>query len=256
VEKNKIVKTESRRYSSGMRLHRFFITDHLRNKKDISIFDDELIHQWKDVFRLKAGDRLILLDNTGFEYLSEIGLLAKGEAQVKIIEGNISENIPKKDIWLFAALIKKDNYEWIIEKGTEIGVSHFVPIISDRSEKKNLNMERAQKIIKEASEQSARGKLPELHEIVDLETALQKSTPTLVAFDVGGMPFDVAKFKSPSTLLGVGPTQIGIFVGPEGGWSDRELELFKQKNIPIYSLGSQILRAETAAIVIPSLFLF
>jgi 16S rRNA (uracil1498-N3)-methyltransferase len=262
VEKNKIVKTESRRYSSRMRLHRFFITDHLRNKKELSIFDDELIHQWKDVFRLKVGNKIILLDNTGFEYLSEIEMLSKGKVDVKIIEGNICENIPKKDIWLFAALIKKDNYEWIIGKGTEIGVSHFVPIVSDRSEKKNLNMERAQKIMKEASEQSARGKLPELHEIVDVETALENPMPKLIAFDVGGMPFDVANFKSPSTSFPrqgseqVGPTSIGILVGPEGGWSDRELELFKQKNIPMYSLGSQILRAETAAIVIPSLFLF
>src|SRR4051812_9996832 len=100
-----------------MRFHRFFIEEHLRNKQTITLFDDEIIHQWKDVFRLHSGDKVILLDNTGFEYLSEVMLLAKGKAELKILEGTAVDNPPaggpKKDITLFAALIKKDNYEWI-----------------------------------------------------------------------------------------------------------------------------------------------
>lgn len=259
-----------------MRLHRFFIEESLRNKKDIAIFDENIIHQWKDVFRLRAGDKVILLDNSGFEYLSEITELHKSKCEVKIIEQTVVENIPKRNVTLFAALIKKDNYEWILEKGTEVGVSHFVPIISDRSEKKNLNMERAQKIIKEASEQSGRGMMPTISEPDDLKTILnnessidtieignEKSKPyfpnglQMLAFDVGGELFDVSKIKSSAaTKLNLPETDIGILIGPEGGWSEKELNLFKEKNIPIYSIGSQVLRAETAAIVIPALFLF
>jgi len=237
-------------YSNHMRLHRFFIEEHLRNKKDISVFDDELIHQWKDVFRLRASDKVILLDNTGFEYLSEIVELHKGKVEVKIIEGTVADSTPKKEVWLFAALIKKDNYEWILEKGTELGVSHFVPVLTDRTEKKELNMERALKIVKEASEQSGRGKLPEVHEPMSLEDilAMPDTFPkNVLAFHIGGEKF-VPDFHNAKQ-------EIGIFVGPEGGWSDREVTLFKEKNVQVYSLGHQVLRAETAAIVIPALLL-
>jgi 16S rRNA (uracil1498-N3)-methyltransferase len=230
-----------------MRLHRFFIEEHLRNKKDISIFDDEIIHQWKDVFRLRSGDKVILLDNTGFEYLSEVQLLAKGKAELKILESTAATNIPKKEVWLFAALIKKDNFEWILEKGTEVGVSHFVPLLSDRTEKKDINMERAQKIIRESSEQSGRGKMPEIDEPTDLEQAINTAQIPLIAFHLTGEKF-VADFQNAKQ-------KIGILVGPEGGWSDKELTLFKEKNIPVYTLGEQVLRAETAAIVIPALLL-
>src|SRR4051812_300127 len=107
-----------------MRLHRFFIEEHLRNKETLILHDSEVIHQWKDVFRLRPTDQIILLDNTGFEYIAEIVLLAKGTAEIKIIDKSVG-NIPDKEIWLFASLVKKDNYEWILEKGTELGVSHF-----------------------------------------------------------------------------------------------------------------------------------
>ncbi len=244
-----------------MRLHRFFIEEHLRNKKDITIYDDEVIHQWKDVFRLRAGDQVILLDDSGFEYIAEVVLLAKGKAELKIIDTSAAENIPTKEIWLFASLIKKDNYEWVLEKATEIGVSHFVPIISDRTEKKDINMERAVKIVKEASEQSGRGKLPIVHEPVSLRDILGDSNLNsssdfnidipqgIIAFDQSGENFDAS---TRDDLRG-SEDSLGILIGPEGGWSPKELELFKEKNIQVYSLGKQVLRAETAAIVISAL---
>ncbi|MDQ3014647.1 MAG: 16S rRNA (uracil(1498)-N(3))-methyltransferase [bacterium] len=234
-----------------MRLHRFFIEEHLRNKKDITIYDDEVIHQWKDVFRLRAGDKVILLDDSGYEYLSEIGLLAKGKAEVKIIEQTVSDILPTKEVWLFASIIKKDNFEWILEKGTEVGVTHFVPVLSDRTEKKDINMDRAYKIVREATEQSGRGKLPQVFEPASLEEALENDVTSFIAFHMDGEPFSVSLRDD----LRASEDSLGILIGPEGGWSDNELELFKEKNIPIYSLGKGVLRAETAAIVVPSLIL-
>jgi 16S rRNA (uracil1498-N3)-methyltransferase len=238
-------------YTEPMRLHRFFIDEHLRNKKEVTIFDDEVIHQWKDVFRLRAGDKVILLDDTGYEYLSEIKLIAKGKADVKIVEQNLSDVLPKKEIWLFASIIKKDHYEWILEKGTEIGVTHFVPVLSDRTEKKDINMERAYKIVKEASEQSGRGKLPQVFEPVSLEEALENDVSKFLAFDVSGENFSASDRDD----LRVSEESLGILVGPEGGWTEKELSFFKDKDIQIYSLGKNVLRAETAAIVIPALLL-
>jgi 16S rRNA (uracil1498-N3)-methyltransferase len=249
-----------------MRLHRFFIEEQLRNKKEITILESELIHQLKNVFRLNAGDRLILLDNSGFEYISEIILLSKSKAEIKIVDSSVSENLldKEREVWLFASLIKKDNFEWIIEKTTELGISHIVPIVSARTEKKELNIERAHKILKEASEQSGRGIMPMLHDIRNLDDAIthaQEQSVHLIAFHLEGEHFNKEKILNRQSTLEKSlnipqeKKNIGILIGPEGGWSDNEITLFKSKNIPIYSLGKQVLRAETAAIVICGLIL-
>ena len=250
-----------------MRLHRFFIQDEepMEVDHDIGVYNVDLLHQWKNVFRLRTGDKVILLDNSGMEYLATIRSLTKEKAELEIGESKAGLNIPSREIWLFAALVKKDNFEWILEKGTELGVSNFVPVVSERSEKKNLNMERAVKITREASEQSGRGILPRVHDIVTLEEIFDPKAPIaagienvqLIAFHPEGKPFDTQLFKSPSRKLGAGPmkTPIGVFIGPEGGWSEKENDLFTAKNIPIFSLGPQILRAETAAIAVASLLL-
>lgn len=227
-----------------MRLHRFFIEQEIPESGEIAVADKDLIHQWGKVFRFKADDSVIIFDGTGFDYVSEIVLLNKNESVLKVVEKIPNENIPKKEIHLFQSIIKKDNFEWVIEKGTELGVSYFHPIISERSEKKNINFERARKIIKEASEQSGRGNLPVLNELIDLEGALDNDFSS-VAFHPTGDKFYISNFEKEKT--------IGIFIGPEGGWSDKELKLFKEKGVKILSLGPQILRAETAAIAISSL---
>ncbi len=236
-----------------MRLHRFYYKAQIGDKKEIFIENNPLIHQWKNVFRLKPADKVILFDNSGFEYLAEIVLISKDETRIKILEVKDKkvESSEKPDVRLFAALIKKDNFELIIQKATELGVSEITPIISDRSEKKDLNMERAEKIIIEASEQSGRVLLPILNKPQKLEEALDEINMNFVSFNPEG-----ESLKSGDNLKALkekGP--IGLLIGPEGGWSDKEIELFKSKNIPIYNLGSQILRAETAAIAISGLFL-
>lgn len=232
-----------------MRLHRFFIEEHLRNKKDITLFDDGLIHQLKDVFRLRAGDKLILLDNSGYEYMAEISLLAKGKVEINVMDGSLAP-VLNKNVTLLMSLIKKDNFEWVLEKCTELGVTKFIPVLTDRTEKKDLNFERAEKILKEASEQSGRGKLPELDEVRTLDDVVNyalKERIQVVAFDGKGEAF---KKESINTQ-----EKIEILIGPEGGWTERELEMFKKYKIPVYSLGKQVLRAETAAIAISSLIL-
>lgn len=229
-----------------MRLHRFFIEQGITESGEITLTDKDLIHQWGKVFRLKAGDRVIIFDGSEFDYVSEIVLLDKSQGVLKVIEKKLNENIPKKEIHLFQSIIKKDKFEWVLEKGTELGISHFHPIVSERSEKKNINFERAGKIIKEANEQSGRGSLPRIGELADLKDTLDNSFVS-IAFHPTGEKFDKNDFEKDRIL--------GIFIGPEGGWSGRELELFKEKEVKILSIGKQILRAETAAIAVSSLLL-
>ncbi len=239
-----------------MRLHRFLINEEIGEKQEIIISDADLIHQWRNVFRFTTGTQLVLFDNTGFEYLGLIDRISHLGVKVRIISKEDKNNVSYPKVSLYAALIKKDNFEWIIEKATELGVSQIVPVVSDRSEKKGLNLGRAEKIIKEASEQSGRVKLPRLNKPTALEELLEsirmedeekikkisKNSEEKIKF----FALDPKGKKWPSN--GTFEKEIGVFVGPEGGWTERELQLFKLKKIPIYSLGSQILRAETAVV--------
>jgi 16S rRNA (uracil1498-N3)-methyltransferase len=149
------------------------------------------------------------------------------------------------------AMIKKDNFELVTQKVTEIGVTHIIPILCEHSEKKKLNMERLNKIVLEASEQSGRGDIPTVHDIQTLEEVFQK----------GILPQEkIVLHPEGKTLKKYfeGLNQVksfAVFVGPEGGFSPKEIELLNSYNVPAVTLGSQILRAETAAIAISSLLI-
>ena len=215
-------------------------------QKEVTLSDQDLIHQLSKVFRLKSGDEIVIFDGSGFEYVSQIIFITKKELSLKIISASSRPEENKKVI-LYLALIKKGNFELAVEKATELGVTEIHPIISERSEKKGINMERLQKIVKEASEQSGRLKLPLIYPHLTLETVVsqQKSQNEVpVVFHTTTPAAD----GHPS-LNKEGKGNVAVFVGPEGGWSEKEIELFKKNNFQFCSLGQNILRAETAAII-------
>lgn len=210
-----------------MKLHRFY-TPHIEDT--FTVDNVEQIHQWKKVFRMKTGEKAIFFDGSGYEFLCEFTDLDKDFAEVKVLEK--TERPSLKPLTLAISIPKKDNFELIIEKATELGVTTIIPLISERTEKKNVNMERARKIALEASEQSGRVTLPEILEPVVLQN-----------FNLAGVVLDPKGEKREIT-------EDVIVIGPEGGWSDAELAHFKSKNLPIVSIGEQVLRVETAAIAI------
>lgn len=232
-----------------MRLHRFYVSTPISGTK-IDISDRELVHQWKSVFRYNVGSQVVIFDGHGSDYLAIITSLRNLGATVEVIRE--MKNIPKptKNIWLCVGLIKKDNFELVVQKVTELGVSHIVPVICERSEKKNLNMERLQKISVEASEQSGRPNVPKIHDIVEFTDLLDSDIlpNRAVTLDLEGE--SIKNILAEEKLV-----DLVVFIGPEGGWSPKELEQFKKHNIPRISLGSQVLRAETASIAVSSLLL-
>jgi 16S rRNA (uracil1498-N3)-methyltransferase len=236
-----------------MRLHRFYIKEAVGDQTEVSIPDHNLIHQLKNVFRFNVGTQVVLFDNSGFEYLAMITFLQYHQVTFQILEAKNKRKKSDKQIFLFASLIKKDNFEWIIEKATELGIAGIMPVISERSEKKSLNMERGTKILTEASEQSGRVTLPILQNPQNLEDVIrgviEENDMNLFVIHPEGKLFKGLDFGNSKSKA------IGVFVGPEGGWSDRELKMFKDAKIPIYNIGSQILRAETAAIAVTSLLM-
>jgi 16S rRNA (uracil1498-N3)-methyltransferase len=247
-----------------MRLHRFYTTEELAPGKQISINSAELVNQVRRVFRMKPGEEFILFNGTGFDYvvkLANYNYSSKIEANNTIVVDvdpatpTRSRFVPAQKIFLYAAIVKKDTFEWIVEKATELGVTDIVPVLAERTEKKNLNEERLNKIVVEASEQSFRGDVPIIHPIVSFDGAIEGasaragSNGRVITFHTDG-----EKFHSVVTQKKQGP--VCVFIGPEGGWSEREVELFHTNNFKVLSLGSQILRAETAVVAALSQVVF
>lgn len=231
-----------------MGLHRFFVEERIAPDIRLSIKDAKLLHQWKHVLRLKAGDEVILFDGFGQDHRCELAMLARDEAVCLVRESVKSVPAPATELCLFVSLIKKDRFEWFLEKATELGVTHVRPITADRSEVKRFNLERAKEIVREAAEQSGRGSLPALYEPMALPNVFKEYRFFKnIAFDPHGEPFRKDGYGAEEKL--------GAFIGPEGGWSARELEFFREKKIPVYSLGSPTLRAETAAVAVTALLL-
>ena len=146
-----------------------------------------------------------------------------------------------KNITLYLSLIKKDNFELAAQKATELGVARIIPMLSERSEKKNVSLDRLEKITIEASEQCGRGVIPTISPIMTLEEALStlsKATHPLY-FNSNG--------DTLCTQI-AGKSDLSLFIGPEGGWGPFDLDLFQKNYVPSCSLGENILRAETAAI--------
>ena len=230
-----------------MRLHRFYTKEDL-GSREMVLRDEAVLHQLRDVFRLAKGDRVIFFNGDSTDYIYEAKIVSKREAGFVFVE-KVPNIIPKKKITLYMSLIKKDNFEMVLEKCTEIGVTHFVPVITERTQNKNLNTERAEKIMKEASEQCGRGDIPTLGETMNLEDVL-KENPDVIIFDMAGKEIRSSKSETlnKSEILNE-KKEIRILIGPEGGWSDNEIKRFKDLKIQTFKLGDTVLRAETAAIV-------
>ncbi len=232
-----------------MRLHRFYSKTPITTEK-FDISDRDLVSQWRNVFRYNVGSQVILFDGFGQDFVCLITSLRAQGASLGVIQKVAAGEKPKLNVWLCLALIKKDNFELVVQKATEIGVNHIVPILCDKSEKKNLNMERLEKIAIEASEQSGRADVPKIHPIMKVSDLLKKDLlPNRVVYMSleGGLLKDIAEEKDLKDLA--------VFIGPEGGWSEAEEVVFKTHNIEPVCLGSQVLRSETAAISVSSLLL-
>ena len=222
-----------------MRLHRFYVSQPLG--EDVVITDVSLIKQLSKVFRYAVGDFVILFNGDGFDVTYGIETISNKEITL-VKKSQTSAHIPTKKITLCLSIIKKDNFELVVQKATELGVSTIIPILSERSEKKNLSIERLNKIAIEASEQCGRGDVPTILPVISLETMFAE-----------GIPYDKAYFfqmhGSPLSKIDDTTETVILFVGPEGGWSEKEIEKFEMANIKSVELGQTVLRAETAAIV-------
>lgn len=225
----------------------WFLVKNLKDSKDIILKDKELLHQFNRVLKFKPDEQIVLFDGKGTWIKCSIITLDKKECVLKKIESGVTHRNENELINLFFGIPKRNKFELILEKGTEVGVTSFNPIITDRTEKLSVKEERAQRILIEASEQSENPNLPLLKKTLSFSKVLLKlNTKNTFVFHTSGEPINIPDLKFFS--------EVNILIGPEGGWSPEELEAFKDKGFTIYKAGDSVLKTETACITIPFLF--
>lgn len=228
-----------------MKMHRFYTGD-IELRHEFWMHEPKLIHQWYRVLRFREGQEVVLFDGLARDRLYKILKIEKDQAYLQHVT-DFERKTPAKDIYLLWSLLKKDNNDWILQKATEIGVSHFLPLLADRSQKSGFNLERARKIVIEAAEQCGRSDIPAVREPMRVDTAISQLHDKIDLYicEQGGK--DYVELTANEGL--------GLLVGPEGGWSDNEIEMFAASNIKQLNLHDFTLRAETAAIVGSSIVL-
>lgn len=229
-----------------MKIHRFLISGDLTPETDVVVRDVGVVHQIKTVLRLRHGAVVSLFDDRGHEGRARLVSVDAGRA-VFYVEEMTRKNVDASiAVTMYCAILKRENFEWVAQKATEIGVQALVPCITARTVKQRIVPGRVFAIMREAAEQSGRVTVPKLEETVAftdaLDVALAKHA-TCVLLDPRGSQIN------PGPGLAKGAGAIAVFVGPEGGWSEEEYALARAKGLSVFSLGQTVLRGETAAVI-------
>lgn len=240
-------------------MHRFFVNPH-QIIGDTVRFRPEQAHQISRVLRMHMGDHLLVLDGTGPVFEVVLQQVETAAVTGQIVSRDPATGEPRTYLTLYQSLLKRDKFEWVLQKGTEIGVSRFVPVITRRSLVRDAatvspdKQERWQRIITEAAEQSGRGRLPVLAGPMQFEAAVADAIATsdrvLIAWE------ETNTGNLASALAGLSAAaSVALFIGPEGGYDAAEVALAQAQGVTAVTFGPRILRTETAALVGPALIL-
>ena len=229
------------------------------NQHVIKITNDD-VHHIRNVMRMKVGDECVLSNNEQAIYAKIIEMTVDYVVFERMYEVKNNNELPI-EVCLAQGLPKADKFEWIIQKVTELGVIQIIPIGSERSiikldkermEKKAL---RYQKIIKEAAEQSHRVKVPTLMNVMTVKEMIEyaKEFPhKFVAYEGASRNESIKQ-----SIKQIKPGEkVIVFIGPEGGISDKEIKYLKENDFKTISLGQRILRTETAPLVFMSIVIY
>ena len=216
------------------------------------ILDGEEHRHLSKAARIKPRQRVWLFDEEGRSYLAEVARIERDRTRLTILEREDAQE-PRLHITLGQSLIKAKKMNSIIQKATELGVSAIVPVITSRTiirieEKEERKLERWKKIIREAAKQSHVSFLPSIMYPVRLDKLIRERNEEkkLLLSENQGKP--LKDILIPGSRKGEYPSSVLLLVGPEGGWTDEEEKFILDHGYEAVSLGSQILRTETAAL--------
>lgn len=241
-------------------MHRFFVPAAWLEKEEVTI-TGPLVHRLRNVLRMKADAHIILLDNSGWEHETAITGVFTQRVEGHVVRKGLAAGEPRTKITLYQALPKLNKFECILQKGTELGLVGFVPMISHRcvigslEDISKARVERWWRILMAAAEQSGRGRLPSLRPPVLFASACEEAAR-------GGLtlvPWEEEKERSLASVLAAAeqvPFSINLFIGPEGGFTAGELAQAENYGALAVTLGPRILRTETAGLVAATAILY
>ena len=242
--------------------HRFFVPPEWLAGGAVTIAGAQA-HQIGRVLRMRPGDHVVVLDDSGWEF--DVRLLT---VQPELVRGEVMSRQPAAGephtrITLYQGMLKRDRFEFVLQKGTELGIAEFVPLVTARTvaldrEAPGKKHARWQAIIQEAAEQSRRGRRPALRPAMAFAQACEEASRCA---GLKVLPWEEESRTSlRSVLRAAGPAGPGaavrLFVGPEGGFTQEEVDLAQGCGLQPVTLGRRILRAETAGLVAAAAILY
>ncbi len=241
-------------------MYHFFIHQDQIGEESITITGPDVNHI-KNVLRMGAGEEVLISNGVDKDYLCEIVSVTSLEVVARILSvDETGKELPAK-IYLFQGLPKSDKMEFIIQKAVELGAYQIVPVETRRTvvkldkKKEESKLRRWRSVSESAAKQSGRLIVPEVTGVMTFEKALAFSKE----FDITVIPFEHAKGmeETRQVLSAIEPgMKAGIFIGPEGGFEDSEIELARSVGARPITLGKRILRTETAGLSVLSVLSF
>jgi 16S rRNA (uracil1498-N3)-methyltransferase len=241
-------------------MHRFFIpTEWIQ--PPLVRFQGETARQIERVLRLTSGTMIAILDGSPLERSVRLTLVEHDRVEGEIISETRATGEPLVHLSLYIGMTQRAKFEWILQKGTELGVSTFIPVITSRSLVRETagearKAERWESILREAAEQSGRARIPQILSAMQLALALEHGKKdhnlSLIAWE---KETSISLKESLSCLDRTKVSSVAVLIGPEGGFGDDEIHLALDKGWTSISLGRRILRMETAAITLTALIL-
>jgi 16S rRNA (uracil1498-N3)-methyltransferase len=236
--------------------HRFFVPSHQISGPRVTIMGSDA-KQIKNVLKLKEGDMLEVLDGSSKVFAVKINSVKSDEVLCFVTSSRSMKTEPAVKITLIQSIAREAKMDMVIQKCTELGVTKIVPVVSERTiikldqEKKDKRLSRWQRIAKEAAEQSSRAVVPGIEEIKDFAEALGQEKGT----DLKLIPWEMEEKTSIKTVLKENKKvkSLSLAIGPEGGFSSKEVKEAKAAGFIPVSLGKRILRTETAGIAVLSM---
>ncbi len=229
----------------------FFITSKNINRNTITIDDSENYRHIARSLRARCGEKLLLIDEFQIQYETTITEITNEKIVCSIQQSYQSKRDLDFDLYLAQSPLRSDSQLTIMEKSTELGVRGVYPVITDNcAVKKDVaqsKVEKWQRVMNEASKQCERAKIPICYPVTDFQTLFQSDFDRIIVMGERSTEQNLKQYLSKLPIKK--SEKLLVIIGPEGGFSQREFNLFREKDLPVISLGDLILKADTAVIV-------
>ena len=241
-------------------MHHFFVSPDQIDERYVTITGGDVNHI-KNVLRMKIDEELLISNGQDKDYYCKIESISDNEIKALILDEEFEGTELPTELYLFQGLPKSDKMELIIQKAVELGVKEIIPVATKRcvvkldDKKEASKIKRWQAISESAAKQSRRTIIPEISSVMSFREAINRAKE----FELGIIPYenfkDMTETKEVLNKVQKG-IKIGIFIGPEGGFEESEIQYALENGIHPISLGKRILRTETAGLVILSVLMF